>query len=92
VKSVNKVLLMSHLFTVPSVAQAYVGPGAGLSAIGSILAFLVAILLLVVGFLWYPIKRLIKGKEVKRKKDSPDRNQPLTRSTSKKKISERDDR
>jgi hypothetical protein len=44
-------------------AQAYVGPGAGLSAIGSILAFVGAILLIIVGFFWYPIKRLLKGKQ-----------------------------
>lgn len=40
-------------------SQAYVGPGAGLSVIGSILAFLTTILLLIVGFLWYPIKRIL---------------------------------
>ena len=84
-KPVNTVFLISYLFTMPSLAQAYVGPGAGLSAIGSILAFLAAILLLIVGFLWYPIKRLIKGK-----KDDPDLNQPLTRSTSVKEVSEKE--
>ena len=39
---------------------AYVGPGGALSAIGSFLALLGAILLAVAGFLWYPIKRLLK--------------------------------
>ncbi len=48
------------LLFAPSV-YAYVGPGAGLSAIGSILAFIGAILLMIVGFFWYPLKRLIKG-------------------------------
>ena len=84
---VNKVLLIFCFFMMPSLAQAYVGPGAGLSAIGSILAFLAVILLLIVGFLWYPIKRLVKGKQ-----DSPDHNQSLTRSTTVKEVSERDDR
>lgn len=42
---------------------AYVGPGSGLSAIGSILALIAAFFLAVVGFIWYPIKRLIKGKK-----------------------------
>ena len=41
-----------------SPAFAYIGPGAGLSAIGSVLAFLGVIGLLFLGFLWYPVKRL----------------------------------
>lgn len=40
-------------------AEAYVGPGVGLSALGSILAFLGTVLLLLVGFVWYPLKRLL---------------------------------
>ena len=43
----------------PTIANAYVGPGAGLSAIGSLLALLLAIVVAFVGFFWYPIKRLI---------------------------------
>lgn len=46
----------------PGLVQAYVGPGVGLSAIGSVLAFIGAVFLLIVGFLWYPIKRLLKRK------------------------------
>jgi len=37
---------------------AYVGPGAGLSALGSLLALLAAVVVAIAGFLWYPIKRL----------------------------------
>ena len=56
-------LLVATLLTCASfLCHAYVGPGAGLSAIGSILAFLGTLLLLVIGFFWYPIKRVIKGK------------------------------
>jgi len=43
-----------------SPAFAYMGAGAGLSAIGSILSFLGVILLMIVGFVWYPFKRAIK--------------------------------
>jgi hypothetical protein len=50
------------LTAVPGLLQAYVGPGVGLSALGSVLAFIGAIFLLIAGFLWYPIKRLIKKK------------------------------
>jgi hypothetical protein len=48
----------------PGVAEAYVGPGAGLSAIGTLVALVGAVLLAIVGFVWYPIKRLLRrGKE-----------------------------
>lgn len=46
--------------SVTDVAQAYVGPGLGLSAIGTAFAFIGAIFLAVVGFVWYPIKRLLR--------------------------------
>jgi predicted membrane metal-binding protein len=39
-------------------AVAYVGPGAGLSALGSLFALLAAVVVAIFGFLWYPIKRL----------------------------------
>jgi uncharacterized membrane protein len=39
---------------------AYVGPDAGISAIGTAPACVGAVLLPVVGFVWHPIKRLIK--------------------------------
>jgi hypothetical protein len=41
-------------------AAAYIGPGAGLGAIGTVIAVIGAILLMIVGFVWYPIKRLLK--------------------------------
>jgi hypothetical protein len=43
-----------------SPAQAYLGPGSGLTALGSIIALLGVIGLGIVGFLWYPVKRLLK--------------------------------
>jgi len=45
---------------IPFSAFAYLGPGAGLSAIGSVLAFVGLILLLILGFFWYPLKKLMK--------------------------------
>lgn len=47
----------------PFAAQAYVGPGAGLGAIAVAVAIVLGLLLLVVGFLWYPLKRLLRGKK-----------------------------
>ena len=53
-------LILCLLVLAPSAAQAYIGPGAGLSAIGSFLAVGAAVLLAIVGFIWYPIKRLLR--------------------------------
>jgi hypothetical protein len=53
---------------VPGVADAYIGPGVGISAIGSFFALLGAIVFAIIGFIWYPIKRLIRA--VKRKRDT----------------------
>jgi hypothetical protein len=44
-------------------AFAYVGPGAGLSAIGAFLALILGVILAFFGFIWYPVKRFLrKGK------------------------------
>ena len=43
-------------------AEAYIGPGSGLSAIGTFLALLAAIIVAIFGFIWYPIKRLLRKK------------------------------
>lgn len=56
-------LLSVFMVAAPELLHAYVGPGVGLSAIGSVLAFIGAIFLLIVGFLWYPIKRLLKRRQ-----------------------------
>lgn len=37
----------------------YVGPGGALSAIGAFVALLAAVVLAAIGFVWYPIKRLL---------------------------------
>jgi hypothetical protein len=41
-------------------AQAYMGPGAGLSAIGSFLSLIAAFFFALVGFIWYPVRRLLR--------------------------------
>lgn len=53
--------LVSILYTAP--ALAYVGPGAGLTVIGSILAIFAAIFLAIAGFVWYPIRRMIRKRK-----------------------------
>jgi hypothetical protein len=52
----------------PQLAQAYVGPGAGLSAIGAALALIGGLALAVIGFVWYPLKRLVRGNQQRRGK------------------------
>jgi hypothetical protein len=58
--------LVLFWFATASSAHAYVGPGSGLSVIGAALAFLAAIALAVVGFVWYPVKRLWRALSLRR--------------------------
>lgn len=60
-QTVRNLLLL--LLVMPGLAFAYVGPGAGISAIGSFLALIMVVVVAVFGFFWYPIKRLLKGKQ-----------------------------
>jgi hypothetical protein len=53
--------LAVSIFATP--ALAYIGPGAGIGALGTIAAALGAIVLMIVGFVWYPIKRLLRGRK-----------------------------
>lgn len=50
------------ILMVPQHLFAYVGPGSGLSAIGAFFALIFAIFVGILGFLWYPIKRLFRRK------------------------------
>lgn len=50
----------------PDLAAAYVGPGLGLSALGSVLSFLGIVIMLVAGFVWYPAKRLLRALRARR--------------------------
>ena len=59
-----KLTVISSLFTItllilPQDANAYIGPGAGIAAIGTVLALIGGILLAIVAFIWYPMKRLL---------------------------------
>nr|WP_172300010.1 hypothetical protein [Pseudoruegeria sp. HB172150] len=48
----------------PLSAQAYVGPGIGIGSIAAALALVLGVLLLMAGFLWYPLKRMMRGAKV----------------------------
>lgn len=48
--------------TIASTLLLYVGPGGLLSAIGTFVALVGAVALAVVGFVWYPLRRLFRRK------------------------------
>ncbi len=48
---------------------AYLGPGGAVSAIGAVLAAVAGLLIAILGFLWYPIKRLLRKRP---RTDRPD--------------------
>jgi hypothetical protein len=52
-------------------AAAYIGPGAGLSAIGTILALFAALGLAIFGFVWFPLKRLLKQRRTAPQRQGP---------------------
>ena len=51
------------LAAVAAPALAYMGPGAGLSAIGSLLALIAAAVAGLFGFIWFPVKRLLRRRK-----------------------------
>lgn len=56
----------------PDPAAAYIGPGAGLGAIAVTLAILLGVVLLVVGLVWYPLKRMLKARAAPERKAAGD--------------------
>ena len=44
----------------PLTAQAYIGPGMGAGVVATVLGILAGVLMLIVGIVWYPIKKLYK--------------------------------
>lgn len=61
---VCNVILM--ILLLPSNVLAYIGPGAGLSAFGSLFALVTALIIALFGFVWFPIKRIIKNLKQKK--------------------------
>jgi len=44
-------------------AAAYVGPGAGIGGFIALAAIAIAVFLALVGFIWYPLKRLLRARK-----------------------------
>lgn len=55
--------LMLVLLIAAAPAAAYAGPGAGLSMIGSLVALVGAVLAGIFGFVWFPVKRMLKKRK-----------------------------
>lgn len=55
-KVITKVIIFLGLL--PNLAYAYAGPGMALSGIIAVIGVLAGVLLVLVGFIWYPLKRL----------------------------------
>lgn len=49
-------------------AHAYIGPGAGAGTIAVVLGVIASIFLALIAIVWYPLKRLIKGRKSSSKK------------------------
>lgn len=71
-RAVLLVLVAACVLAMPGQAEAYIGPGAGITVIGTVVAFFAALVFAIVGFVWYPIKRLMaamRNRTSKRKDD-----------------------
>jgi nitrate reductase gamma subunit len=54
------IIAVCILLIFPVSVMAYLGPGAAVSSIGALLAAIAGIIVAIFGFLWYPIRRLIR--------------------------------
>lgn len=59
-RAVAVFLFFSLTFVFSPTAQAYIGPGLGTGVIASVLGTLFGLIMLIVGVVWYPIKRIVK--------------------------------
>jgi hypothetical protein len=59
------VIAAGLLLTLPSHAFAYVGPGAGLGVIGSLIAVIIAVVVTVLGIIILPVRLLMRRRKSK---------------------------
>jgi hypothetical protein len=64
-KSFVLIAVGSGVVLYPAVAAACIGPGVGAGAVAAVLGVLGSIFLAIVAVLYYPIKRLLKGRKPK---------------------------
>ena len=69
----KKILVVWIILTVfPTYANAYIGPGVGLGALISIIAVILAIIFLLIALVWFPIKRYLRKKTLKKADNKKD--------------------
>ena len=66
------ILAVAILIASSGQAFAYIGPGLGLGAIATILGFVAAVLLAIIGVVWYPLKRLFRQRKASLGTKRPD--------------------
>ena len=70
--SLRYAIFAALLSAVAAPAHAYIGPGAGLGAIVVTIALVLGVILLLIGLVWFPLKRALK----RRKGDAAAKGQP----------------
>ena len=64
--------LLMFFLSYPMSVMAYVGPGAGITALGALWAVIIAILFAVGGFLVWPIRAMLRRRKRTTQSESPD--------------------
>lgn len=76
------ILAAAIILLTPDTAAAYGGPGSVISGIGAFLAVLVAMVASIFGFIWYPLKKLVRrlrgSDTVSESATAPDQSEQLT--------------
>jgi hypothetical protein len=62
-ESVPPVLAALALFLSAPPAEAYLGPGSGLMAVATFVGIVAAVVVALIGFLWFPLKRLLSKRK-----------------------------
>ena len=77
IQSKLKLHLFAFLMISSVSADAYIGPGLGLGTIGAVLGILAAIVLAIIGIVWYPLKRMIKKRRAQKQEAETMKNKKL---------------
>ena len=74
-KTFFSIVIFALAFAIlPDPAMAYIGPGVGAGAIAAVIGVLGSIFLAIVAVLYYPIKRMMKGRKARAEKASQPNN------------------
>ncbi len=65
-KMITRLLLASLLLTPVSATLAYIGPGAGISVLGSLLSILATFFVAIGAIVFWPLRKLLKRRKARR--------------------------